>query len=260
MPTVAVDKAQIYYELHGDGPTVVMAHGGSGNTLAWYQQLPDFTKQYRVLLFDHRGWHRSPCKPSDVHPKYFAPDLLAVLDHAKIDKVAICGHQIGGWTALAAANQAPDRVWATALSASAGGVVPPGIAKAFQVGPGQAVGTAAIRPASVAPSFPRNNPEKMVLFDQIARLNQDLREPMKLLIDPSVTVKPESLKGYRTPTLVMAGQESQIIPPEALREATALIPGASFKVLPGVGHSPPWEAPQLYNRLVMEFFAQHLRA
>jgi pimeloyl-ACP methyl ester carboxylesterase len=257
MPRVKVEKAEIYYELHGEGPTVVMAHGGSGNTLAWWQQLPDFVKRYRALLFDQRGWHRSPCSPADVHPKHFANDVLAILDREQIDRVAICGHQVGGWTARAMAMQAPDRTAAIAMSASAGGVVPPGIANAFAAGPGAKVGTPTIRPISVAPSFAKNNPERMELFDHLARLNQDLREPMKLLLDPNVIVKPERLAGYRVPTLVLAGQESQIIPPAALREATALIPGAEFKVMPGVGHSPPWEAPQVYNRLVLDFFAQY---
>ncbi|MBM3503684.1 MAG: alpha/beta fold hydrolase [Alphaproteobacteria bacterium] len=260
MPRVKVDKAEIYYEMHGEGPTVAMAHGGSGNTLAWFQQLPAFTKRYRVLLFDQRGWHRSPCAPDDVHPKYFADDLLAVLDREKIPKVAICGHQVGGWTALATAMQAPDRVHAIAMSASAGGVVPTGIMNAFARGPGKTVGTPAIRPSSVAPAFGKHHPERMVLFDQLARLNQDLFKPMQLLLHPDVIVKTERLKGYRTPTLVLAGQESQIIPPAALQEATAMIPGAEFKVMPGVGHSPPWEAPEAYSRHVLEFFARHVPA
>ena len=80
MPTVETEKATIYYEAHGDGPPVVFAHGGGGNTLEWFQQMPAFTKRYRCILFDHRGWGRSRCDVDDIDPRYFPGDVFAVMD------------------------------------------------------------------------------------------------------------------------------------------------------------------------------------
>ena len=257
MPSVKVERADIYYEVHGDGEeVVVLGHGASGNTLSWFANVPGLLEHYRVILFDHRGYHRSPCRERDVHVRYFASDLFAILDQEKIRRVAVCGHALGAWTALDAGRH-PDRVWAAVLSASAGGIVPPGIANAFRTGPGQHVGKPTLRPYVVAPGFVEKRPDMMFLAAQIARLNESPPDPSTVMLDPAVAVKPESLVGYRTPTLVIAGEESQIIPHADLKAAAALIPGSEFYVMPGVGHSPAWENPELYNQVVLDFLARH---
>lgn len=257
MPKVKAEKCDIYYEVHGDKKDVlVLGHGGSGNTLSWFPNVPGLLERYRVILFDHRGYHRSPCPAEDVHVKYFANDLFAIMDQEKIERAAIAGHALGAWTALDAGRNA-QRIWASVLSASAGGVIPPGISQAFKTGPGRHVGTATLRPFVVAPSFVEKRPDMMFLAAQIARLNDSPPDPNKIMLDPAIAVKPESLKGYMTPTLVIAGEESQIIPHADLKAAAALIPGSEFYVMPGVGHSPAWENPALYNQVVLDFLARH---
>lgn len=257
MPMVPVEKTRIYYEVHGSGKdVVVLAHGGAGNTLSWFPQVPAFLQHYRVILFDNRGYHRSPCPPEDVHVKYFADDLFAILDQEKIERAAICGHALGAWTALDAGRN-PKRIWASVLSSSAGGIVPPGIATAFKVGPGKHVGTPTLRPFVVAPDYVKRRPDMMFLAAQIAGLNAHPPDPNRIMLDPAVAVRPESLAGYRTPTLVIAGADSQIIPVEDLRAAAGLIPGSEFVAFPGVGHSPPLEDPETYNRTVLDFLGRH---
>ena len=259
MTTIETYKATIYYEMHGAGPTVVLAHGGGSNTLCWYQQVPEFSKRYRVLLFDHRGFGRSACDVDDIHPRYFADDLISILDQEGIDRVAIAGHALGGWTALAAAMSAPERVSCIALSATAGGILTDDLIGVFKTGPGRAVGTRDIVKSIAAPEFTANNPDLMFLLDQIGALNQDVGAAMVRLLDPANGVTREQLVGYSVPTLVLAGGDSQIIPPEVLREAASLIPGAEIHVLPGVGHAHNFKAPETYNQMVGEFLGRHVK-
>ena len=85
MPYVETEKARLYYELHGDqGPVVTFAHGGGGNTLEWFQQVPALLPHYRVLLFDQHGWGRSACAVDDMQFAYFPTDALAVMDAAGV--------------------------------------------------------------------------------------------------------------------------------------------------------------------------------
>ena len=84
MPIVKVNHASIYYEVHGDGPAVTFAHGAGGNTLVWWQQIPYFARDHKVVVFDHRGFGRSPCDEGYKHARYFADDLKAVLDDAGV--------------------------------------------------------------------------------------------------------------------------------------------------------------------------------
>lgn len=63
MAFVDARGARIYYECHGEGPALVFAHGRGGNAASWCQQVPRFVRDYRVLVFDHRGFGRSRCEP-----------------------------------------------------------------------------------------------------------------------------------------------------------------------------------------------------
>ena len=79
MPFVNTDNAKVYYETHGEGPPVVLAHGAGGNTLVWWQQIAHFARRHKVVAFDHRGWGRSQCAPEHKHARYFADDMRAVM-------------------------------------------------------------------------------------------------------------------------------------------------------------------------------------
>src|SRR5438094_6559471 len=60
MPKAPVNGIELYYEVHGNGPAVVFAHGAGGNHLSWWQQVPVLARQYRCISFDHRGFGQSP--------------------------------------------------------------------------------------------------------------------------------------------------------------------------------------------------------
>lgn len=60
MPKAQVNGIELYYEVHGEGPPIVFAHGAGGNHLSWWQQVPFFTAQgYRCVTFDHRAFGQS---------------------------------------------------------------------------------------------------------------------------------------------------------------------------------------------------------
>jgi len=59
MPSVSINGISLYYEVHGDGPAVVFAHGRGGNHMSWWQQIPEFSRRYRCITFDHRGFGSS---------------------------------------------------------------------------------------------------------------------------------------------------------------------------------------------------------
>ncbi len=259
MPYVETDKARLYYELHGEaGPVVTLAHGGGGNMLEWFQQVPALLADYRVLLFDQRGWGRSTCAVADMQFPYFPTDALAVMDAVGVTRTAIVSHAIGGWTALATAIAAPDRIACIVMSASGGGILSDGILKAFRDGPGRAVSERnKIQNVMTAPDFPEREPALYFLMRQIGTLNQDVGAFMKRSLDPGNGVTAARLENYNVPTLVIGGRESRIIPPDVLRDASAQIPGAEFQEIPGAGHAPPFEQPDAFNAAVRGFLTRH---
>ncbi len=76
MPHVKSRDALIYYEVHGEGPPLVLAHGAGGNTQIWWQQVPYFASHHRVVTFDHRCFGRSTCAPDSFKPEFFGDDLI----------------------------------------------------------------------------------------------------------------------------------------------------------------------------------------
>src|SRR5437667_8263501 len=74
MPTTHVNGIQLYYEEYGKGFPIVLAHGAGGNHMSWWQQVPDFARNYRCITFDHRGWGLS-VDTDDLGPSAFTDDL-----------------------------------------------------------------------------------------------------------------------------------------------------------------------------------------
>src|SRR5215472_4554119 len=116
--------AEIYFERTGSGPTIVFAHGLGGNHLSWWQQVPYFSSGYTCVTFAHRGFSPSRITSGSVDPALFGGDLLALVDHLKLEEVRLVAQSMGGWTCLNFALSHPRRVLALVM-ASTGGAVDP---------------------------------------------------------------------------------------------------------------------------------------
>ncbi|HEY6597933.1 MAG TPA: alpha/beta hydrolase, partial [Pseudomonadales bacterium] len=100
MPTIKTAGAEIYYEVTGNGPALLFAHGAGGNAASWWQQVPAFSGDHRVITFDHRGFGRSRCAAEQFSAAAFDADALAILDAEKIDRAAVICQSMGGWTGV----------------------------------------------------------------------------------------------------------------------------------------------------------------
>ncbi|MCZ6463263.1 MAG: alpha/beta hydrolase [Proteobacteria bacterium] len=258
MPRVESHSASIYYERHGEGPGLVFAHGAGGNTMIWWQQVPHFAERYSVVTFDHRCFGRSRCPSDDFHPKYFADDLVAVLDAAGIERAALVCQSMGGWTGVRMALDHPERVSCLALCGTPGGIFTPEIvAAAAKIATNAATGIRGN--AALAPDYPSRQPEMTFLYDQISAHNTGFDPPVHFprMLDVRARVLPEALAGWTLPTLVVAGSEDQLFPLDTLRAVAALLPGAELVEFPGAGHSTYFEQPDRFNTVIGEFVAKH---
>jgi 3-oxoadipate enol-lactonase len=110
---VAVDGGEVWADdSGGDGPPLVLLHPGVGDSRIWEPLLPALTASYRVIRYDARGYGRSPAPTVKFT---LLTDLIAVLGHYGLDRVAIVGCSQGGGSALALALEQPARVSAMVL-------------------------------------------------------------------------------------------------------------------------------------------------
>ncbi|MDA0768860.1 MAG: alpha/beta hydrolase [Chloroflexi bacterium] len=259
MPYVRSGNAEIYYEVHGEGPPITFSHGAGGNTLVWYNQVPYFAKDHTVLTFDHRGWGRSQCKREDKHAKFFADDLKAVLDDAGIERTALVCQSMGGWTGMHFTLDNPGRVSCIVLSGTPGGIATPRVIEARAA-------RARSRTIDLDRPIPWNEPHLALAADAFQRdpsmafmyrLLAGLNPPIGDTGTGDMGISPSRLDGYAIPTLMISGSQDRIFPPDILEDVSKVIPGAQLHSIPQAGHSPYFETPEEFNRVVGEFVGKY---
>lgn len=103
-----VDGGAIHFRAIGDGPPLVLLHGGGMNMSMWEAVVPALARHHRVVAWDARGHGAStaPRNPSKVT----ADDLRSLLDHLEIARATIVGFSMGAGTAAHFATLSPERV------------------------------------------------------------------------------------------------------------------------------------------------------
>jgi 3-oxoadipate enol-lactonase len=251
MPYAAINGTDLYYEVHGAGPALVLSHGVGSNHLHWWQQIPVLARHFRVISFDHRGFGFSKDN-NDLGPKAYVDDLEALLAHLDVGKVILCGQSMGGATVGGYASRHPDRVKALILSCSGGGFFPVVHADSFKQAIAHVKNYEEFSKVAIEQDgFPQRHPVLRFLFDAMAQLNHsfpiarlaDLRG-RKFSIDPLVQAK--------VPALLLGGEDDNGAN-GALRQIHELLPGSRFHIVPNAGHLLFFEAPEIYNKLVLDF-------
>lgn len=110
--TVAINGAEIYCEVRGEGNPLVLLHGftGAGSDWRYVFDLDELAKTYRLIIPDMRG-HGASTNPSrQFTHRQSALDMFAVFDHLKVEKFKGIGLSGGGNTLLHMAMQQPSRV------------------------------------------------------------------------------------------------------------------------------------------------------
>ncbi len=253
MPTAPVNGIDIYYETSGEGPAVVFAHGKGGNHISWWQQVPVFSPTFRCITFDHRGWGRSLNPRGSIGREAFVDDLRGLLDHLEVQRAFLVAQSMGGLTCLGFALAHPERTMGLVLADTTGGIGDPAVVETIRNR--KAPKDVTLRAMSAG--FRDGDPAGAFLYQEINLLNPP-RDPEPNGFTSGEGPKAEDLAGMRVPTLLIVGEEDQVMPPPAMERSRDLIPGSRLERVPGAGHSVYFEKPDLFNRLVLDFFSSVL--
>ena len=248
MPKASVNGIELYYESHGEGPAIVFAHRAGGNHLSWFQQVPSFSKNYRCVTFDHRGWGDSIEIPNGPGRNAFVEDLKQLLDYLEVERTFLVAQSMGGRACLGFAVAYPERTLGLVLGDTTGGAVDPALEEAQKGLPSPLEGLLRMLSASTV----ERHPNRAFLYSQISGLNPPRANATASNDGPSRA----DLARHPVPTLLVVGEEDLIAPPAAMRALQGLIPGSRLEVVPGAAHSTYFEQPAEFNRLVGDFFAQ----
>ena len=254
---VRVAEPVIYYEAAGSGAPVVLIHGGQMDRRMWDPQFEAWSKKYRVVRYDVRGYGRSatPTLPySDVD------DLLAVLDSLGIAKAHLVGLSLGGRIAIDFTLVHPDRV-ASLVAVAAGmsgfefsaGTWPQQLHAAQESG-GEAAAELWLKDPYMVPAM--EHPDLAPRIRQLVLDNgrEWLSNPLlaKRLTPPAA----KRLAEIRVPTLVVIGDRDVPDMQKVADQLATEVKGARKVVVPGAGHIVNLEKPAEFDRAVLGFLAE----
>jgi pimeloyl-ACP methyl ester carboxylesterase len=256
----------IYAEVAGAGPELVLVHEGICDSGMWDEQWERYTREFRVLRCDLRGFGQTPLEPGSFSN---ARDLVEVLEQHGFENAALMGVSLGGRVVLEVALARPDLVRALVL-------VAPGLpghdwSQEMQAAWGEE--EAALVAGDLAEAVeinlrtwvdgPRREPEDVdaAVRERVGEMQLralELQVPVgddaeEELLVPDLAAR---LGEVKVPTLILVGDEDvpdmQAITERLERE----IPGSRRATIAKTAHVPSMERPQEFDELVLPFLRE----
>ena len=270
--TADLDGLSVSYVVAGDGPPVVLLHGGGLDSAAvsWKETIPTLAERFTVYAPDWPGYGESD--PPDGPPsiRYYQRVLRRFLDALGLDSARVVGMSMGGGVALGFALDHPERVERLVVVDSYGldGTVPGGPLGALFVRiPWLTEGVwTAMRPSrSLTATVLRNLVDSGNLTDDLVEdVLAELRRPNagdawerfqrnEVGFSGLKTNFRERLPELAVPALVVHGENDPLIPVAHAERVGTLAPNASVEVISRCGHWPPREKPETFVSLVGAF-------
>jgi pimeloyl-ACP methyl ester carboxylesterase len=257
----------LYYERHGrlDAPPVVFLHGLGSSSADWKWQIPAFAERYRVITVDLRAHGRStlpaPPGPQGMSVEMMAGEVGDLLGRLGEAPAHVVGLSLGGCVALALALAVPVRVRSLVLVNTFARLRPAGWRGAWRMLERMillAVAPMPVIAARIAHSlFPK--PEQRELREA-ARESLGRNDKRAYFAAVRALARFDArprLGEIECPTLIVAGRRDRTVPRASVERLRRGIPHARVLVVPDSGHATPYDQPQLFNRLVLEFVSAH---
>jgi aminoacrylate hydrolase len=259
MPKVSIGDAEIYYERHGQGPTLMLVPGLGGTAAAWRLQVPVFAKHFDVVVHDHRGCGQSTLSKIKYSVDQMASDALKLMDALGIEKAHYLGHSTGGAMGQALAIDHPDRIDGLVLSAT--WAKSDAYFKRLFAARKRALkdsGPEAYLKASnlalLPPWFIAERNDEVDAMEAMALKSFGLPEIWESRIDAiSVHDRLAGIPQIRHRTLVLVAEDDMVTPLYFAKQLAAAIPNATLKTLKTGGHMCMITVPEDYNRTVVDW-------
>jgi 3-oxoadipate enol-lactonase len=248
MPVLELKDANLYYEVRGEGPPVVFAHGMGGNHAIWYRQVATFSRSYTVVSFDHRGFGLST-DPQGRGRSAFVDDLEALLDHLQLARVALVGQSMGAGTCVGFACRNPQRVSALVIADSLHGLQEPASVKPLMDAARAASADLPQAERVLSAQFRAAHPERSLLYSQISSFNERGRGNMAG--EWQALHSPAQLAATGIPVLFLAATHDILFPLEAVQRMQEQVEGSFLVEISDSGHSAFWERPVEFNDSVL---------
>lgn len=271
MPTLGTDDGvKLHYEECGAGMPIVFVHEFAGDLRTWEPQMRHFSRRYRCVAFNARGY-----PPSDVPPQFerysqdrARDDIRSVMDALKIERAHVVGNSMGGFATLHFGMAYSQRALSLVVAGCGYGAHPDQYEK-FQAQAKELAQTMLDKGMVHVAATYGHGPGRLQLKQKDPR---GFAEFERQFAEHSAQGSANTMLGYqgRRPSLYkLTAEMARITAPlmillgdadDGALDASVMmkrsIPGATLAVMPGCGHMTNLEDPALFNRLLEDFFHQ----
>lgn len=254
MSFATINGSRLYYEVHGSGFPVVLAHGGASNHISWYQQVVALRDRYSVVTYDQRGFGFSE-ENGDLEASA-VEDLRGLVDHLGHETVGLLGQSLGGAVVAGFTSRYPERVKALVLSSTPGGLVDNGRRPPSQDEPLPSYVEMATMMVS-QDDFKIRHPALHFLVEEICQMNSrvDVRR-LNATFYGHNEIGP--IAEAKIPLLLINGADDPRGTTGVMAKIQEQVPGSTLVTVPGGGHLVYLENPDPYNEQVLAFLSEHL--
>jgi 3-oxoadipate enol-lactonase len=257
---VAVDDAEIDVQSEGSGDPIVLIHGFPLTREVWDPQAAQLAAHARAIRPDLRGMGRSSVPDGPYLMETLAGDIAAVLDALGIDRVAIAGHSLGGYVAMAFCRMYTERVTKLALVCSRLAADDAQAARARNDLADRAEREDRIEaivdsyvPRLFAPFLLENHSPLVDRAREIARQNSPKGAAAMLRGMAQRAESYDIAEEIEQPVLIVAGAADQIVGLPEAEQVRGAFPRAQLRVLGRSGHLPMLEEPGALAELLVDF-------
>jgi pimeloyl-ACP methyl ester carboxylesterase len=238
---VEIEGRRTWHEVHGQGPPVVLLHGGFAGASSWSAQAPVLAGSgYRVHVPERRGHAHTPDVEGPFSYGVMAEDTVAYLEQVVGAPAHLVGWSDGAVVGLLVAQRRPelvDRLVLIGQYYNSSGRIAGGLDELLRAGGDQVMGFLRQGYDPVSPDGPDHFP---VVYAKMLQM---------IATEPELDLA--SLAAVGAPTLVLQGDRDEVTLEHGAAVATAL-PHGRLAVLPGT-HLLPLENPEVVNPLLLWF-------
>lgn len=228
---------RMYCEVYGEGQPLLIIHGNGGSIRDFTEQIPFFSRKYKVIIADSRAQGKSVDNGDSLSYEMMADDYAALLTSLKIDSAYVIGWSDGGINILLLAIRHPEKV--KKLAVTGANLSPDSLSVFPEV-------LALVKPAYDDLKNEHNSP-----------IRKNSWKLVRLLLDePHIPLS--DLHKISCPSLIIGG-DHDVIREEHTMLIYQNIPNAYLWIIPNSGHSTPIVYKDDFNKIVGDFFAKPYR-
>jgi pimeloyl-ACP methyl ester carboxylesterase len=264
MPIAHVNGVDLAYQAYGNGFPLVLAHEFGGSMESWLRQVNFFSRRYRVITYNARGYPPSsvPTDASEYGQDQAVEDLYWLLKHLGIEQAHIGGLSMGGACALHFGIRHPSMARSLTIAATGSGSDDPenfpqtcrGLADQFER-EGRAA-LAAYGAGANRLQLKRKDPQGYETFLDLLSAHSPVGSANTMrgvqAGRPPIYFWEKEMGAIRIPSLILCGDEDEpCVKPSLFMKRH--IPGSGLVFFAKSGHAVNLEEPELYNRVCLDF-------